>query len=143
MGAMEDQLGKPSHSGDDIGVLRTSSGREIPRDTAPPEERARKYAEWERERQERMGTARVFPEWGGREVVSPDVHISTELRKRFRVWNETWQRVLDPVTEKRWLDPEVGREWIREGEALVSALQDELGPSVRVRADFYGYAPPP
>jgi hypothetical protein len=59
-----------------------------------------------------MRTLIVFPEWGGREIVSRSIDISTELRERFRAWNQTWQVVLDPVVEISWPDPEVGREWI-------------------------------
>jgi hypothetical protein len=123
-------------------VIYTETGRVIPFSHATPEEKAREYADWERERAEHMRTIRVFPEWGGRQLIPAAIPISSELRERLWAWNEVWQRVLDPVTEVRWPDPEVGRQWIREGEALVTALQVELGPSKPVVGDFYGYAPP-
>ena len=88
-----------------------------------------------------MRTIRVFPEWGNREVVGPAAQISAELRSRFRKWNDTWQHVLDPVFDVRWTDPEVGRQWIAEGNALVCDLQDEVGPSFRVIGDFAAYDP--
>ena len=83
----------------------------------------------------------VFPEWGGREVVPQSIDISPELRERFRSWNRTWQVVLDPIFEIKWPDPEVGREWIAEGNALVRDLQREIGPSLRVVGDFAAYDP--
>jgi hypothetical protein len=112
----------------------------IPITTRTREEKAREYADWVRERDKHRGSIPVVPEWG-REVISAATPISRELRERLWAWNEIWQRVLDPVTEVKWPDPEVGRQWIREGEALVTALQVELGPSVPVVAGFYGYAP--
>jgi hypothetical protein len=83
----------------------------------------------------------VFPEWGGREVVSESISISPELRKRFRAWNRTWQEVLDPVFEIEWPDPAVGREWIAEGNALVRDLQHEIGQQLLVVGDFAVYDP--
>lgn len=88
-----------------------------------------------------MRTLVVFPEWGGRDVVGASIEISPELRDRFRVWNETWQVVLNPIFEIRWPDPEVGREWIAEGNALVRELQREIGPNLRVIGDFAAYDP--
>jgi hypothetical protein len=93
------------------------------------------------EREERMRTLVVFPEWGGREVVPRSIDISPQLRDRFRAWNETWQVVLDPIFEIRWPDPEVGREWIAEGNALVRDLQREVGPDLQVTGDFAAYDP--
>jgi hypothetical protein len=83
----------------------------------------------------------IFPEWGGREVVGKSIDISPGLRKRFRAWNQTWQEVLDPITEIKWQDPEVGRVWIAEGNALVQDLQDEIGTKYRVVGDFAAYDP--
>lgn len=93
------------------------------------------------ERDERMRTVLVFPEWGGREVVPRSIDISAELRQRLREWNRTWQVVLDPVIEVRWPDPAIGREWIAEGEALVRDLQREIGPGLHVVGDFAMYSP--
>ena len=93
------------------------------------------------EREERLRTLLVFPEWGGREVVSRSIDISPELRERLHAWNRTWQVVLDPVFEIKWPDPAAGREWIAEGDALVRDLQREVGPSLRVVADFAMYDP--
>ncbi len=83
----------------------------------------------------------MFPEWGRREVVGRAVPISPELRYRLRVWNDTWQNVLDPVFEVRWPDPEIGRQWIAEGESLLRDLQEEVGPAFRVVGDFAAYDP--
>ena len=90
---------------------------------------------------DKMRTILVFPEWGRREVVGPAIHISPKLRHRFRAWNDTWQHVLDPVTEMRWHDPEIGRQWIAEGNSLVRDLQAEVGPAFRIVADFAAYDP--
>ncbi|MEV8272101.1 hypothetical protein [Microbacterium sp. NPDC077184] len=89
----------------------------------------------------RMRALLVFPEWGGREVVPRSNDISPQLRERFRVWNQLWQVVLDPVLEFKWPDAEVGRAWIAEGHALVRDLQRELGPSITVKSDFAAYDP--
>lgn len=83
----------------------------------------------------------MFPEWGRREVVGPAVPILSELRHRLRVWNDTWQHVLDPVFEVRWPDPEIGRQWIAEGESLLRDLQEEVGPAFRVVGDLATYDP--
>ncbi|MBB2975928.1 hypothetical protein FHX49_001495 [Microbacterium endophyticum] len=83
----------------------------------------------------------IFPEWGDREVVGESIVISPDLRKRFRAWNQTWQVVLDPVLEINWPDPEAGRQWIAEGNALVQDLQHEIGTKYRVVGDFAAYAP--
>lgn len=69
------------------------------------------------------------------------IALSPELRRRLREWNETWQTILDPVTEIRWPDSAIGREWIAEGNALVIALQAEVGPAIRVVGDFVAYDP--
>jgi len=96
----------------------------------------------EAERQEiRAHSLLVFPEWGGREVVGESIDISPALRKRFRAWNQTWQVVLDPISEIKWPDPDVGREWIAEGNALVQDLQHEIGTKYRVVGDFAAYDP--
>jgi hypothetical protein len=83
----------------------------------------------------------LFPEWGGEERVPRSIEISDVLRERVRAWNLTWQTVLDPVREIRWPDPEVGRQWIAEGNALVAALRHEIGMSIRIEGDFAAYDP--
>jgi hypothetical protein len=93
------------------------------------------------EHRERTRTVLVFPGWGRREVVGPSIEITAGLRQRFREWNITWQQVLDPVTEIRWPDPEIGRRWIAEGNSLVRDLQMEVGPAFRVIGDFAAYDP--
>jgi hypothetical protein len=93
------------------------------------------------ELEDRARTLRLFPEWGRGDLVSPTVPLSAGLRARLRAWNHTWETVLDPVSEIRWPDPEVGREWIAEGEALVVELRRELGPDVPVVAEFAVYSP--
>ena len=82
-----------------------------------------------------------FLSGAGREVVGESIAISPGLRKRFRAWNQTWQVVLDPVSEINWPDPDVGREWIAEGNALVQDLQHEIGTKYRVVGDFAAYNP--
>ena len=67
--------------------------------------------------------------------------ISDSLRLRLRNWNHIWQSVLDPVKVIRWPDPEVGRQWIAEGEILVRDLQEELGPQLHVVEGFRVYDP--
>ncbi|MCK6068490.1 MULTISPECIES: hypothetical protein [Microbacterium] len=91
--------------------------------------------------EQRSRTLVLFPEWGGEDRVPMAIELPVELRQRIRAWNLTWQTVLDPVFEVRWPDPEVGRRWIEEGNALVRALQDELGPSISVVGDFMDYDP--
>lgn len=92
--------------------------------------------------EERMRTVVLFPEWGYQERVTRAIRVSDELRTRLRVWNDLWQTDLDPVEEgARWSDPEVGRQWIAEGNALVIALRAEIDPSIRVVGDFEMYGP--
>jgi hypothetical protein len=83
---------------------------------------------------------RLWPEWGPRDLTG-SLPISDSLRLRLRSWNRTWQSVLDPVLEIRWPDPEVGRQWIAEGENLVRDLQRELGPELHVVQGFRVYDP--
>ena len=71
----------------------------------------------------------------------PAYAISPELRRRLIAWNRTWQTALDPVSEMRWPDPELGRRWMGEGEQLVRDLQAELGPAVQVIGAFDDYDP--
>lgn len=91
--------------------------------------------------EEWRNTLILFPEWYGGDLVPSTVSISPGLRSRLREWNRVWETVLDPVTEIRWPDPEIGRRWIAEGDELVRQLQRELGPEVRVIGDFEGYSP--
>jgi hypothetical protein len=86
-----------------------------------------------------VNVVRLWPEWGPRDLTGP-LPISDELRLRLRNWNNIWQTVLDPVTELRWPDAEVGRQWIAEGESLVGDLQAEL-PQFRVMEGFRVYDP--
>jgi hypothetical protein len=84
---------------------------------------------------------RLWPEWGPRDLIPDFMPISDSLRQRLRSWNRIWQSVLDPVKEIRWPDPEVGRQWIAEGERLVRDLQSELGPELHVVEGFKAYDP--
>jgi len=93
------------------------------------------------ELEDRARTLRLFPEWGRGDLVSPTVPLSAGLRARLRAWNRIWETVLDPVAEIRWPDPQVGREWVAEGEALVLELRRELGPDIRVVGEFAAYSP--
>ena len=92
--------------------------------------------------EERMNTFLLYPEWFGGDRVPERFVVSADLRKRLREWNRVWETVLDPVTEMRWPDPQIGRAWIAEGEQLVADLQAELGPGLSVVGDFARYAPP-
>lgn len=85
----------------------------------------------------------IAPEWGSWERVAGvlSLSLSDELQKRIRAWNAVWQAVLNPQKEIRWSDPGIGRQWIAEGEALVAAIQAEIGPSVRVIDGFAIYGP--
>lgn len=83
---------------------------------------------------------RLWPAWSFGQVLG-NLQISDELRLRLQNWNRIWQSVLDPIEEIRWPDAEVGREWIAEGESLMSDLQVELGPQVRVVEGFRVYDP--
>lgn len=92
--------------------------------------------------EERMRTLILFPEWGYQERVPQAIQISDDLRRRLREWNNIWQTVLDPVRDDAsWPDPEVGRQWIAEGNSLVVALREEIDPSIRVIGDFDMYGP--
>lgn len=71
----------------------------------------------------------------------PSGRISSTLRERLISWNQLWQSELDPVRDARWSNADVGRGWVVEGQELVSDLQTELGPQVRVIGDFAGYGP--
>ena len=92
--------------------------------------------------EQRMNTFLLYPEWFGGDRVPERFVVSTELRKRLREWNRIWETVLDPIAEVRWPDPQIGHEWISEGEQLVKDLQAELGPELSVLGDFARYAPP-
>lgn len=85
----------------------------------------------------------ITPEWGKWERVAGTLSssLSDELRKRIQAWNTVWQTVLNPQNEIRWPDPDVGRQWIDEGESLVAAIQAEVGPVVRVVEGFAAYDP--
>lgn len=85
--------------------------------------------------------ARLVPAWYGGDLFTDEFRLSPKLRARLREWNRVWEVVLDPVTEVRWPDPEVGRAWILEGHRLVDALQTELGTTVQVEAGFAAYDP--
>lgn len=67
--------------------------------------------------------------------------LTDELRKRIQAWNTIWQNVLNPQKEIRWPHPDIGRQWIDEGESLVVAVQAEVGPAVRVVEGFAAYDP--
>ncbi|MFB2586773.1 hypothetical protein [Herbiconiux liukaitaii] len=82
----------------------------------------------------------LVPAWSPRDLLG-SLPVSESLRLRLRDWNRMWQAVLDPVTEIRWPDAEVGRQWIAEGESLGRDLQIELGPQVRVVERFRVYDP--
>ena len=84
---------------------------------------------------------RLWPKWGPRDLIPAFMPISDSLRLRLRNWNHIWQSVLDPVKVIRWPDPEVGRQWIAEGEILVRDLQEELGPQLHVVEGFRVYDP--
>lgn len=83
----------------------------------------------------------VVPEWFGGGMMLSWLPLSIGVRRRLKAWNQIWEEVLDPVTEIRWPDPDVGRQWIAEGAALVRDIQGELGPSYRVRGEFAAYDP--
>jgi hypothetical protein len=95
----------------------------------------------EEDDEDRMNVLRLWPAWGPRDLIPDFMPISDALRLRLRAWNQIWQSVLDPMTEIRWPDAEVGRQWIAEGESLVRDLQAELGPQLRVVEGFRAYDP--
>ncbi len=70
-----------------------------------------------------------------------ELKLSSETRERLRCWNETWENVLNPISEIRWPDARVGREWIQEGYALVAQMQKELGSDYVVVEGFAVYDP--
>ncbi|BDZ40271.1 hypothetical protein [Microbacterium suwonense] len=85
-----------------------------------------------------------FPDWGHRlplwdgGTLPP---LSEALLDDLRSWVRTWQIVLDPVSEVRWPDDEVGRAWIAEGHRLVAAVEAELGAGYVLKHDFDMYGP--
>jgi len=87
----------------------------------------------------------IMPDWGNSQrvvgVFSPS--LSSELRTRIRAWNDEWKFTLNPQKTIQWPEPEVGRQWIAEGNALVEAIQAELGSRYRVVGGFADYAPTP
>lgn len=87
----------------------------------------------------------IRPEWGSSQRVigtfSPS--LSKDLQARIRAWNDEWQFTLNPQKTIHWPDPETGRLWIVEGNALVEAIQTELGSRFLVVGGFTDYAPEP
>lgn len=85
----------------------------------------------------------ILPAWGSSQRVvgtfSPS--LSKDLQTRIREWNDEWQFTLNPRKTIHWPDPEIGRQWIAEGNALVEAIQTELGSKIRVVGGFSVYAP--
>jgi hypothetical protein len=92
-------------------------------------------------RRDPPNVVRLWPEWGPRDLIPDFMPISDSLRLRLRNWNHVWQSVLDPVEDIRWPDPDIGRQWIAEGESLVRDLQEELGPQLHVVEGFRVYDP--
>ena len=88
---------------------------------------------------DRTNVLRLLPAWGPRQLLA-NIPVSDALRLRLRSWNRIWQSVLDPVSDIRWPDAEIGRQWIAEGESLVRDLQVEL-PQFRVVEGFKDYDP--
>ena len=83
----------------------------------------------------------LTPHWLGGDLLPETFDLSTELRRRLRAWNRTWETVLDPVSEIRWPAREVGIAWAAEGTSLVRELQTQLGPTYRVVSGFDAYDP--
>ncbi|WP_105566275.1 hypothetical protein [Microbacterium halophytorum] len=83
----------------------------------------------------------LSPEWGFGDMVLGTLPVSAETRQRAASWNETWETVLNPVSEIRWPDANVGRAWYREGLDLIDAIQQELGGRYRVMNGFSAYNP--
>jgi hypothetical protein len=81
-----------------------------------------------------------WPLWGGAELEKLD--LPEGLISRLEAWTRVWQEVLDPETEVKWPDPEVGRAWIVEGEDLVRQVRvaaEQVG--LTVTSSFHEYAP--
>jgi hypothetical protein len=85
----------------------------------------------------------ILPEWASSQRVVGifSDRLSRDLQARIRAWNDEWKFTLNPQKTIRWPDPEIGRRWIEEGNALVEAIQAELGSRFRVVGGFSAYAP--
>ena len=83
---------------------------------------------------------RFVPEWGPRSPLGA-LPVSAHLHDRAKRWNYVWQTALDPHRELGWDDASAGWAWVREGRAIVIAVQEELGASYLVVGDFDMYAP--
>jgi hypothetical protein len=87
----------------------------------------------------------IMPEWASSQrvvgIFSP--RLSRDLQARIRAWNDEWKFTLNPQKTIHWPDPEIGRRWIEDGNALVEAIQAELGPRFHVVGGFADYAPEP
>lgn len=96
-----------------------------------------------------MGTAeegtvvvvKLWPEWWSGRMLLTGLELSPETRQRLREWNEVWETVLNPISEIRWPDVEVGRAWYQEGLDLVRTVQREVGPRFRIVNGFSAYDP--
>lgn len=63
-----------------------------------------------------------------------DLPISAALRHRLVRWSEAHARTLDEAypPDSAFATAEEERRWVEEGRALRAALEEELGPGVRV-----------
>lgn len=84
-----------------------------------------------------------MPEWASSQRVVGifSARLSRDLQTRIRAWNDEWKFTLNPQKTIRWPHPEIGRRWVEEGNALVEAIQAELGPRFHVVGGFADYAP--
>lgn len=84
---------------------------------------------------------KLWPEWRYGSMLLSGLDLSPETRNRLREWNEIWEHVLNPISEIRWPDVDVGRKWYREGLDLIRTVQQEVGPRFRIVNGFSAYDP--